>query len=267
MRAWFVGAPGRRAEADNVRRLATDAMRALLTNLHRISAGADRQQSRYGDLVRLAGWFDAADDDRAHELWANVFGLYPARHLGYAADPEGDPVPSTASWWKGPVAEVPLSLRETGVRQAGGASGARVDFGDAKRKRLAERGEQQRRRAAAFRELGQWSGRIGEAQLSDAARSAYLELHALALTGHGRPLTPHTHARAEVRIDGAVVTLRLAAAPGERFRLVSPSGTLALRDLAAEVGLLEATPPTLVGGDGGRADSGEGPAQAGPVAP
>src|SRR5680860_81688 len=55
--AWFVGFHGRRSDADNVRRLATDAMRSLLTNLRRIAAGADRQQSRYGDLVRLARWF------------------------------------------------------------------------------------------------------------------------------------------------------------------------------------------------------------------
>lgn len=88
----FVGAPGRRSDADNVRRLATDAMRSLLMNLRRIAAGADRQQSRYGDLVRLAGWFDAADDAYAHDLWAAAFGLYSARHLSFAADPDGDPV-------------------------------------------------------------------------------------------------------------------------------------------------------------------------------
>ena len=49
LHAWFVGGEGRRADADNVRRLATDAMRALLVNLRRIAAGADRQQSRYAD--------------------------------------------------------------------------------------------------------------------------------------------------------------------------------------------------------------------------
>ena len=68
----------------------TDALRALLTNLRRIAAGADRHQSRYGDLVRLARWFDDAADDRAHELWASTFGLHPARHLSFAAEPEGD---------------------------------------------------------------------------------------------------------------------------------------------------------------------------------
>ena len=53
LHAWFVGAAGRRADADNERRLATDAMRSLLVNLRRIAAGADRQQSRYADLVAL----------------------------------------------------------------------------------------------------------------------------------------------------------------------------------------------------------------------
>ncbi|MFZ5872067.1 MAG: DUF2397 domain-containing protein, partial [Actinomycetota bacterium] len=62
LHAWFVGAPGRDSDADGVRRLATDAMRALLVNLRLIAASSDREQSRYADLLRLATWFDAADD-------------------------------------------------------------------------------------------------------------------------------------------------------------------------------------------------------------
>lgn len=43
------------------------------------------------DLVRLATWFDESDPDQAAALWAAAFGLYPCRHLGFVADPDGDP--------------------------------------------------------------------------------------------------------------------------------------------------------------------------------
>ncbi len=75
-------------------------MRSLLVNLRRIAAGADRQQSRYADLLRAGPWFDAGrPTTTAHALWASAFGLYSARHLGFAADDDADPVPATATWW------------------------------------------------------------------------------------------------------------------------------------------------------------------------
>ncbi|AXH96040.1 DUF2397 family protein [Ornithinimicrobium avium] len=86
LRAWFAGDGTRASDADGVRHLATAAMRSLLTNLRRIASSADREHGRYADLVRLASWFDTADDDTAHALWAGVFGLYGARHLGFVAD-------------------------------------------------------------------------------------------------------------------------------------------------------------------------------------
>jgi uncharacterized protein (TIGR02677 family) len=232
LHAWFVGSHGRRSDADNVRRLATDAMRSLLTNLRRIAAGADRQQSRYADLVRMARWFDAADDDRANELWAAAFGLYSARHLSFPADPDGDPAPATQSWWLAPVAEVPVGLRTHGARKAGGRTGARVDYSAAKGARLAERAEQQRRRADALRELAAHAGPLVEARLGDDARAAFLDLYAQALARHGRPLADGETAHGEVRLDDAVLRLELRAEAGVDVRVKSPAGTLTLRDLA-----------------------------------
>lgn len=241
LHTWFVGAPGRRSDADNVRRLATDAMRSLLTNLRRIAAGADRQQSRYGDLVRLAGWFDAADDDRAHELWAAVFGLYSARHLSFAADPDGDPVPSTRSWWRTPVAQVPVGLRVSGERKPTGKVGPRVDFTQAKRARLAERAAEQNRRAAAIAELATHAGGpLREVHLSDAARTVYLDLHSQALTGFGRPLGAHDVASSVTRAEGTAVGLHVRAASGQAVHLRSPAGVLTLHNVAVELSV--ATP-------------------------
>ncbi len=233
--AWFVGAPGRRADAENVRRLATEAMRSLLANLRRIAAGADRQQSRYGDLVRLAGWFDRADDDRAHELWAAVFGLYSARHLGFPADPEDAPVPATQSWWHGAVAEVPVGLRRYGERRAGGGSGARVDYSQAKRARLQERARLQAQRAEALRELAANAGPLREVRLSDGARAALLDLYTQALTRHGRALTADADVSVDTPLDGSRLTLSLRAAPGSAIRVTSPQGRLTLRGLSLEL--------------------------------
>ena len=243
---WFVGSHGRRSDADNVRRLATHAMRSLLTNLRRIAAGADRQQSRYGDLVRLAGWFDQADDERAHDLWAAAFGLYSARHLSFAADPDGDPVPSSQSWWRSAVAQVPMGLRVHGERKAGGRAGARVDFSAAKRARLAERREQQQRRSDALRELASHAGPLGDARLSDEGRAAFLDLYTLALSRHGRPLASHT-TWSEARLDDLVVRLELTAAPGGAVTLRSPAGVLTLKDLAVHLGATELTGTELLG--------------------
>lgn len=232
---WFVGAPGRRSDADNVRRLATDAMRSLLMNLRRIAAGADRQQSRYGDLVRLAGWFDTADDAYAHDLWAAAFGLYSARHLSFAADPDGDPVAATQSWWGASVAEVPIGLRIHGERKAGGRTGARADYSAAKRARLAAREREQQRRAAALRELAGHAGELRDVRLSDDARSAFLDLHAQAMSGHGRAPTADSPARAATRVDGEVLTISLRTAPGVSATIASPAGRLTLRDLSVEI--------------------------------
>lgn len=232
---WFVGAPGRRSDADNVRRLATDAMRSLLMNLRRIAAGGDRQQSRYGDLVRLAGWFDAADDAYAHDLWAAAFGLYSARHLSFAADPDGDPVAATQSWWGASVAEVPIGLRIHGERKAGGRTGARADYSVAKRARLAAREREQQRRAAALRELASHAGELRDVRLSDDARTAFLELHAQAMSGHGRAPTVDLPAKAATRVDGDVLAVSLRAAPGMATTITSPAGRLTLHDLSVEI--------------------------------
>jgi uncharacterized protein (TIGR02677 family) len=232
---WFVGSGHRRSDAENVRRLATDAMRSLLTNLRRIAAGADRQQSRYGDLVRLARWFDRADDDRAHELWAATFGLYSARHLSFPADPDGDPVSSTTSWWSAPVAEVPVGLRVHGDRKAGGRAGPRADYSAAKRARLAERAAQERRSADAVRELAALAGPWRDVRLSDEGRSTFLTVYSRALAQRGRPLAPGELAQAELSVGGLGVAVTVEVVHGADVVVRSPSGVLSLRGVAVEL--------------------------------
>ena len=247
LHAWFVGSSGRRSDAANVRLLATEAMRSLLTNLRRISAGADRQQSRYSDLVLLARWFGEADDLTAHRIWEAEFGLYPARHLGFRADPEGDPVPATRSWWNSAVAEVPLSLRTHGERHSGGRTGARVDYSAAKAARLAERSAQQQSHEAALRHLADHAGDLNDVRLDDEARIAFLELFGQAMASQGRPLGKDESAESSTRVGDLLLGLQVAQAPGHDVTLRSPSGVLTLTGITAHLSVVDAT----VGADDG----------------
>ena len=237
--AWFIGSPGRTADADNVRGLATQAMKALLVNLRRIAAGANREQSRYSDLLRLAGWFDSYDDDGAHALWVAAFGLHPARHLGFPADDDADPVPATESWWRTAVAEVPVSLRTYGERRAAGRSGAREDFSAAKQARLDERRRTQRRRTAALLEIAEHRGTRPEIRVSDDARSTLLELYARAVAAHGGPLEEGAEASCSARLDEEEQELRLTIRrhPGAETVVVSPQGRLSMRDMTLSIDL------------------------------
>jgi len=235
IQAWFVGGPGRAADAENVRGLATQAMRALLVNLRRIAGRSEREQSRYADLLNLARWFDAASHDDAHALYAAAFGLYSARHLGFPADDDATPVPATASWWQTPVAEVPLSLRRYGERRASGRSGAREDFSHAKLARLADRRKAEARRTEALREIAAHAGELREVRLSEHARSTLLELYSRAVTGHGGPLDGAAASVDAPVGDDAALTVSVRHTPGRGTVVVSPQGRLELRDLTVTV--------------------------------
>ncbi|WP_160148811.1 TIGR02677 family protein [Amycolatopsis alkalitolerans] len=222
--AWFLGEPGREADAVQVRGLATQAMNALLSNLRRIVADGAGERSRHRELITLARWFAEADDATAHALWAAAFGLYPARHLSFRADREGVPVPPTTSWWRGPAADVPVTLRNHGDRAVRGRVAKPPDYSVAKRRRLEERAASERRRLAALAELARWDG----GRLSDDARGALLGLYGNALLAAGGPLADggETSARAE---NGLRVVVRRA--PGRHTVISSPQGTLELVDL------------------------------------
>ena len=238
LHAWFVGGAGRDSDAAGVRRLATDAMRALLVNLRRIATTTDREHSRYADLVRLARWFDDADDDTAHALWAAAFGLYSCRHLAFPADDDADPVPPTASWWRTPVAEVPVMLRQSGERKVSGRTGRKADYGEAKAAALAQREAAEQRRRRALTEIASLPGDCAHRRLSDDARAALLELYARALTTRGRALQPGEQAAVDASAGAGsepAFRLEVRRTPGRGTVLVSPAGRLELADLTLGV--------------------------------
>jgi uncharacterized protein (TIGR02677 family) len=233
LHAWFVGGGSRDSDAAGVRRLATDAMRALLVNLRRIASSTDRDRSRYGDLLRLARWFDEVDDETAHALSAAAFGLYSCRHLAFAADDDADPVPATASWWRTPVAEVPVTLRQSGERKITGRSGRKVDYSQAKAAALAQRQAAEARRRTALDELAGQPGVRAHRRLSDDARSALLDLYSRALMLDGRALRDGE--AVELDNDDAGFTLVVRRTPGSGTLLQSPAGRLELHDVTLEL--------------------------------
>lgn len=235
LHAWFAGDGTRGSDADGVRALATAAMRSLLTNLRRIATSTDREHGRYADLVRLARWFDEADDATAHALWAAAFGLYSARHLGFAADDPERPVVPTTSWWSAPRAEVPVMLRTRGTRHVAGPSAQREDFTAAKAARLAERDAAERARLAATAELTAHSGVLDRLRLSDAAREILLELYAASLASGGTGDTGGTGGTPVSAIPGAAAQLVVHATPGRGTVVSSPSGRLTLVGRSLEI--------------------------------
>ncbi|MCW2605935.1 MAG: hypothetical protein JWO60_628 [Frankiales bacterium] len=232
LNAWFLGTPGRPSDAEEVRALATRAMRALLVNLRRLASNTDREVSRYADLVRLARWFDSSDVDQAAALWAAAFGLYPCRHLGFTEDSDADPAPSSSSWWRGPIADVPVMLRTSGERKAAGASPRREDFRAVKAQRLRERAAAEAARAEALHKLQALVGRE-LTEVSDEARVQLLELHARALSGSGGETTEASATAALP--DGTTLRLLVRRSPGRSTRLTSPTGSLCLHDLTLEL--------------------------------
>ncbi len=228
LRAWFSGGGSRASDADEVRQLATSAMRALLTNLRRIATTIDREHGRYSDLVRLAGWFDTADDDTAHALWAAGFGLYGARHLGFAADEPERAVAPTTSWWSAPAAEVPVMLRTQGQRAVRGMSPPREDFAAAKRARLAERRRAEEELRGALDEVLAHRGRLDRVRLGERARDVLLDLYAAALAAG-------VDGEAAAPIPGGAADLVVHATPGRGTVVASPSGRLTLVGRTLEV--------------------------------
>ena len=201
----------------------------MLVNLRRISTSTEREVSRYADLLRLATWFDVSEPADARALRAAAFGLYSCRHLSFVADPDADPPPATRSWWRAPVAYVPVMLQPCGERKTAGATARREDFAAAKARRIVERERGQHERDEALRELAACRGVHVELELSDGARVALLELSARALSGAGGPLRAPATARSEQ------VTLVVRRSPGRSTCLRSPSGALELVDLTLEL--------------------------------
>ncbi|MBC9726270.1 TIGR02677 family protein [Streptomyces sp. TRM68367] len=236
LRDWFADTGGHGSQVDQLRDATLRALQSLLANAKRMLRSASGEMSRRKDLLRLAAWFDAAEPEEGHDLAVAAFGLYGARHLGVAPDPESS-VPAYVSWWTGPVVDVPVALRERGSRAPRGRAAAAEDHSEQKRHLLERAREQAEARHAAADELRSASGRFDQVRLSAPAMRLLLELLTAAL-GNAQL---HKDA-GDFLLDGAQagdadLGIRLTAwrTPGRHTVLQSFDGDLTADDLTLAV--------------------------------
>ncbi|PFG37930.1 uncharacterized protein (TIGR02677 family) [Georgenia soli] len=240
VRGWYTGADGR-SGPETLRLAADQALGQLLANTKRMLASAGTGVSRRADLLKLASWFDDADADQAHALYAAAFGAYPARHL-LGGPEEPDPRDgATTSWWAATPVEVPLSLRERGDRGARGRTSSVPDPGLDRVRLLAEAQSEADARAAAVGELVA-AGRLDGAQVSPAALGLLLGQLTRLLALH-----PQLEATARATDTDLGLTLTAAPEPTASTTLRTTDGDLTVHGLVLEV--------TAAGGaaDGGAA--------------
>lgn len=182
LRDWFSDTGGHEhgSQVDQLRDATLRALQSLLANAKRMLRSASGEMSRRKDLLRLAAWFDAAEPEEAHDIAVAAFGLYGARHLGVAPDPDQS-VPAYVSWWTGPVVDVPVALRERGSRTPRGRAASAEDHSAQKRLLMEQARQQVEARQAAAHELLSASGRFDQVRLGAAAMRLLLELLTTAL--------------------------------------------------------------------------------------
>jgi uncharacterized protein (TIGR02677 family) len=200
----------------------------LITNARRILTASGTGLSRRADLLKLAGWFHAADSDTAHRLYDAAFGCYPARHLLIGPEePDTTGGPST-SWWDSLPVDVPMSLRERGDRTARGRSSRVPDPGAHTQRLLAQARQKSEARQAAVAELVA-AGALHRAHLSQAARDLLLEHLSTLFAALSVGSTPVEHRDTDLG-------LVLRATPDVRYATVvtSDDGTITIHAVALE---------------------------------
>jgi uncharacterized protein (TIGR02677 family) len=235
LRAWFSDLDGRRSEVTQLRDATMRALQSLLANAKRMVRSTGHGTSRRRELLRLAAWLDGADEDAAADLFTSAFGLYPARHLGIAADPE-TVVPATASWWPAPAVEVPVALRERGVRAARGRTAGLADRSAQQQALLAEAAQEHQRRVAAAAELLSAAADLTAMRLSGPAIQLLLELTARAL-GAGDPVLGN----AVTFVVDLGLRCELISKPRTALTLRSAIGDFTAQDVGIAITRLEST--------------------------
>jgi uncharacterized protein (TIGR02677 family) len=239
LRGWFTGVGGTPSEVEQLRGATLRALQSLLANAKRMIRSASGEVSRRRDILRLARWFDEADTDEGHDLYVAAFGLYGARHLGVAGDPDA-PLAASESWWTAPPVEVPVSLRERGNRAVRGRTAGVEDHSAQRTALLAAAEGAARARHSAAAELRGAAGRLERVRLSAAALSLLQELLSSALGAADARLAGAWAAAKDVDVRLVVIP-----APGRSTLLRSAIGTLTLDGMELSVGAASTAPPAL----------------------
>ncbi len=225
---WFVDSPGRPSQVAALREATARAIGSLLASVKRATSGGGLVPGRRGELLKLAKWFDGAEENTAHQVYAAAFGLHSARHLLPAPDydSDNDKVP----WRDGPVLDVTVSVRSRGDRGARGRTSRVLDDPMTEETLLAQARQADERRTAAVAELAAASSQLAERRLSNDALGVLCELLTLAMAQREGAEDPGTALDPVHRLR---VTVRPEA--GRETRITSTAGTLTLRDTVLEV--------------------------------
>lgn len=224
--AWY-GARGGTSGPDQLRAAAGQALGQLIANAKRVLDTSGTGYSRRADLLRVAKWFDEADGDTAHRIYAAAFRNYPARHLLLGPDEIDPRIGPATSWWSSDPVDVPVSLRERGDRTIRGRSSRVPDpQGDRLRLAAAARREAETRRAVAAELLA--ARHLHGARVSPAARDLLLDRLADLLARHQDESTDTD------------LGLVLSAAGGASTTITSDDGTLTVDGLTLAVRSVEA---------------------------
>lgn len=234
LRAWFFDDDGEGSQVSQLRDATLRALQALLVNAKRMIRSATGEVSRRGDLLKLARWFDSSDDATAHDVFTAALGLYSARHLGIMPADESE-LPATTSWWDGPVAPIPVSLRERGSRAPRGRTASAEDYAAQREKLRKEAAETAERQHAAAAELRAAGPRLGEVRLSPPATRLLLDLVARSLA-NAKP----GFASVSGADDDLGIQITLTKQPGVRSLVHGADGDFTLDGLSLSVGVKSA---------------------------
>lgn len=225
---WFVDSPGRPSQVAALREATARAIGSLLASVKRATSGGGLVPGRRGELLKLAKWFDGADETTAHQVYSAAFGLHSARHLLPAPDYDSDN--DKVAWRDGPVLDVTVSVRSRGDRGARGRTSRVLDDPMTEETLLAQARQADERRSAAVAELAAASSQLAERRLSGDALGVLCELLTLAMAQRegsddsGTALDPVHRLRVTVRPEA-----------GRETKISSAAGTLTLRDTVLEV--------------------------------
>ena len=222
---WFIDRAGGPSQVTALRDATARAIGALLATVKRATSGAALLPSRRTELLTLARWFDGADQDRAHILYAAAFGLFSARNLLPAPDHDADD--ERTPWREGPVMDVTVSVRSRGDRGARGRTSRIQDDPIGRETLLIQAREADERRRTAAAELVAAAPDLAGAELSPDALRALCELLTMAMAARENPSDT---GEAADPVRGLRLTVSPAA--GHTTRVRSSAGTLTLADTA-----------------------------------
>jgi uncharacterized protein (TIGR02677 family) len=227
---WFVSRSGRVSQVDALRDATSKAIGSLLANVKRSTGGAGISPGHRGEFIRLAQRFDVSTVEAAHLLYAEAFGLWPARHWNLA--PDADDTLPTVSWAQGAKTRVTVSVSSPVDRGARRVSKITEDpIGEQLALRESERLASERE--AAYAELRAASSRLEEVTLSTGALVIFYDLLRRALS----QLDP-AKGTSQFTLTPARLRVRVHSRPGKTVSIQAESGKLTVADVGVELLIL-----------------------------